>query len=375
VGDLVDRLSGCDDDGSRRRRWVAPARITVETTPPGATVTVERHEARGAKIVAVPQPSLASPAEATLAPGSYVLAFSSPGRAPARLPILLRRDERRAIRVELLAAIPDGFLHVPAGRFLYGSADIEDIRGGFFNAAPLHERDGGAYLIARHEVTFADWIEFLSALPPAERARRRPRGFFFASASDVELRDLGDAWELRMRQVGHTYAARAGEPLRYRDRDRRTTQDWRIFPVSGVSHEDAVAYAAWLDRTGRVPGARVCSDREWERAARGADARHYPGGDRLSPDDANFDLTYGRAPLAYGPDEVGSHPEGRSPFGLDDMAGNVWEWTTRVGSGAPAFRGGGFYGGAINCPIVNSEAGEATQRDPHVGLRLCASVR
>ena len=50
----------------------------------------------------------------------------------------------------------------------------------------------------------------------------------------------------------------------------------------------------WLDRTGRVPGARVCEEREWERAARGADDRMYPHGDNLEPDDANFDETYGK---------------------------------------------------------------------------------
>src|SRR5678815_2053151 len=95
-------------------------------------------------------------------------------------------------------------------------------------------------------------------------------------------------------------------------------------PVAAVSYEDAVAFAAWLDRSGRVRGARLCDEYEWERAARGADGRTFPTGTVLAPDDANIDVTYGREPLAFGPDEIGSHPQSRSPVGADDMAGNIW---------------------------------------------------
>ena len=49
--------------------------------------------------------------------------------------------------------------------------------------------------------------------------------------------------------------------------------------------------------------------------ARGADDREFPGGDFLDPDDANFDETYAREPASMGPDEVGSYPASRSPFG------------------------------------------------------------
>ena len=74
-----------------------------------------------------------------------------------------------------------------------------------------------------------------------------------------------------------------------------------------------------------MPGARLCSELEWERAARGGDDRMFPHGDELRAEDANIDLTYGRVDSAYGPDAVGSHPASRSPFGVDDLAGNVLE--------------------------------------------------
>jgi eukaryotic-like serine/threonine-protein kinase len=148
------------------------------------------------------------------------------------------------------------------------------------------------------------------------------------------------------------------------------------FPVAAVSYEDAIAYAAWLDRTGRIPGARLCDEHEWERAARGADARTFPSGAMLSPDDANIDVTYGREPLAFGPDEVGSHPGSRSPIGADDMAGNVWEWTRSVQTpDTPVARGGSWYHGELSSRSMNREVSEPTEHHPLIGVRLCATPR
>src|SRR5439155_24149516 len=127
-------------------------------------------------------------------------------------------------------------------------------------------------------------------------------------------------------------------------------------------------------RSARVPGAHLCDDYEWERAARGADGRHFPNGERLDPDDADVDETYGRLPLAYGPDEVGAHPSSRSPLGVDDLAGNVWEWVRSAENPKqPIDRGGSWYLGQFAARSMNREIGEPTQRDPNIGLRICAS--
>ena len=72
--------------------------------------------------------------------------------------------------------------------------------------------------------------------------------------------------------------ARRGEPLCRPKRSVRRCQDWLRLPVAGIAWEDAQAYVAWL-ASGRVPGARLCAEREWERAARGADGRLYAHGD------------------------------------------------------------------------------------------------
>jgi formylglycine-generating enzyme required for sulfatase activity len=264
---------------------------------------------------------------------------------------------------------------VPPGRFLFGSADSSDLRRGFYSAAPLHEVSTAGYFIGRHEVTFASWIEFLEELSPDERGRRSPNAV--SGESKITLGELSPhRWRLAMTPTTRTYSAETGQQLHYERRSRRADQDWTRFPVAAVSYDDALAFAAWLDRTHRVPGARLCDEYEWERAARGADARPFPGGATLAPDDANIDVTYDREPLAFGPDEVGAHPGARSPVGADDMAGNVFEWMRSVETpGAPITRGGCWYQDEIGARTMNRAHTEPTQRHPFIGVRLCATPR
>jgi len=136
-----------------------------------------------------------------------------------------------------------------------------------------------------------------------------------------------------------------------------------------------VAYADWLARSGRLPGARPCADREWERAARGADDRLYPHGDRIAPEDADLSDTYGHKPAAYGPDEVGSHPASDSPFGVADLAGNVWEWVRSAsGDEQVVIRGGSWYHNPIDLRSTNREPSEPSLRSLVIGARICAPV-
>jgi len=152
-------------------------------------------------------------------------------------------------------------------------------------------------------------------------------------------------------------------------------QKWTLFPVGGVSMDDIERYLAWLRGTGRVPGARLCSDLEWERAARGADGRLFPHGDELAPDDANIDVTYERAEDAYGPDEVGSHPASRSPFEVDDMAGNIFERVASPGARDNlVIRGGGYFFGAASARSTNREPFPRLAREVAVGFRVCADL-
>jgi len=370
AAELASRLNAYGD--SRHRAELrAEARVELTVAPPGTQVWIERGDAARQLAGRAPLAAL------TLPPGSLVLEFTAPGHAPARLPVLLARGETLAVHVALptAEATPPGMLYVPPGRFLFGSADGSDARRLLFNTVPLHEVTTPGYFIGRHEVTFAEWIGFLDELPADERRRRSPHSS--NAASSLTLTEIAPRrWRLDLTPTSHTYTAELGQRLRYEHRNRRADQDWTRFPVSGVSYEDAVAFVAWLDRTGRLPGARLCDEYEWERAARGADARNFPSGATLAPDDANIDVTYGRDPLAFGPDEVGAHPGSRSPVGADDMVGSVWEWVQSVQDrDQPVIRGGSWYQGELTDRSVNRENGEPTQRTPLIGLRLCATPR
>ncbi len=95
-------------------------------------------------------------------------------------------------------------------------------------------------------------------------------------------------------------------------------------PVVGVSHDDAVAYCAFVGR-------RLPTEPEWEKAARGVDARTYPWGNEFSCARGNFGNFGGDGRCAEDgapgkPVPVGSFGGGASPYGALDLAGNVWEW-------------------------------------------------
>ncbi|MDQ3339942.1 MAG: formylglycine-generating enzyme family protein, partial [Myxococcota bacterium] len=179
-------------------------------------------------------------------------------------------------------------------------------------------------------------------------------------------------WKITMQPQAQRFTAKWGEPIEYTGRTELVKQDWRRFPITAVSPLEAQDYAKWLDRTGKVPGARLCTELEWVRAARGGDGRGFPIGDRLDYSEANLDITHTRALM--GPDEVGSHPESMSPFGLHDVTGNAFEWTVGEQPGEFVTRGGSYYHDRKTANIANRYVLTAEAKDTSLGLRLCASI-
>gem|GEM_PF-874926 len=178
-----------------------------------------------------------------------------------------------------------------------------------------------AFLIDRHEVTNERYKKFLDHITATnDHSRCHPS----EPKNHVHTPRIKAAWAIPYNWIGTDY------PRGMRDR-----------PVVLVDWYDAYAYAAWA-------GLRLPTEVEWERAARGDDTRHFPWGDSWDPKKANSAERMAGNSLEswvswkswigewkkrdatsrnYGTlTPVGAFPEGASPFGVADLAGNVWEW-------------------------------------------------
>ncbi len=151
-------------------------------------------------------------------------------------------------------------------------------------------------------------------------------------------------------------------------------------PVTNVSWDEANDYSHWV-------GGRLPTEAEWEKACRGTDARIYPWGNQ-EPNDRLLNYALG-GPRTW--TAVGSYPSGASPFGVLDLAGNVWEWTSslhspypyraedgredRKAAGERVLRGGGFTDGAaglVRCGIRFADP--PSFRSEILGFRVVVSL-
>ncbi|MDQ3267075.1 MAG: SUMF1/EgtB/PvdO family nonheme iron enzyme [Myxococcota bacterium] len=374
--ELLHRLVRFDVDGKLRDELLRPSLLTLTTNVEGVSVALERIDTQGDTFRMIGRVELgATPLNAVeQAPGSAVLVLSDDRLETVRYPVLFRRNEPLSLSIRMFpkGSLPPGFVYLPAGEFLFGSDEDDDLRKSFLYATPMRRRQTGPYLISRQEVTFGEWLDYLEALPPAERRARTPLVPPSRRYMTLELKEA-NGWTLSLSLPSSSHRVRVGEPLHYPARRDNRVMAWNRVPVSGISFSDAEAYARWLASTGRVPRARLCTEDEWERAARGADGRPYPCGRVLLPSEANYDDSYGRIAEALGPDEVGSHPACQSPFGLVDVSGNVSEFLRSSSGGTHSvYRGGSFYEGRLSSRISNRNVGDEHLRDVRIGVRICA---
>src|SRR5262249_18481016 len=128
----------------------AAAELSIATRPAGARVTLERYRDEDGRLRETDRQALgATPVAATALPArSYRATVELGGRAPIRYPVLLAAGEALHVTLDLPREgdVPRGMIYIPPGRFLYGSADGEEVRR-FLGAPPQHEVTTGGYLI------------------------------------------------------------------------------------------------------------------------------------------------------------------------------------------------------------------------------------
>jgi iron(II)-dependent oxidoreductase len=172
-------------------------------------------------------------------------------------------------------------VRVPAGPFIMGSNDgPEDER-------PRHTVSLAVFFIDRNQVTNAEFARFLNAKGTRAPGRRR---WYDANDNDARIRQREGKWQ--------------PDPAHENN------------PVVEASWYGALAYCVWVGR-------RLPTEAEWEKAARGTDARKYPWGNE-APDRTRAHFGAGWNDLV----PVGSLPAGASPYGAFDMSGNGWEWVS-----------------------------------------------
>lgn len=139
-------------------------------------------------------------------------------------------------------------------------------------------------------------------------------------------------------------------------------------PATDVTRAEAKAFCAWasleLDRSVRLPTAD-----EWEALARGADGRAYPWGDVF---DESRCACAESAPGWTVP--VTAHPAGASPFGAEQLAGNVWEWVADTTPDGWAFvKGGSYLDTGWGLRASRSQIADPARATPTTGFRIAVS--
>ncbi len=255
-----------------------------------------------------------APSTTELRAGQYTIIVPLPvihGQAQGnelRFPVIVRPGTKEKIELRIPAQWPPDMVYVPEGAFIFGNRTFDD--------QPARMRLGD-FFIARHEVTFGEYLRFWKSLTSPE-LRDRYQGFIENTRHGRQLLPLWDA-ECRLRAP--------------------YTEN---MPVIGVSPAAMEAYCRYMSgKTGfkyRLPTAL-----EWEKAARGVDGREYVWGAEYHSNWANIPDRRHEAPAENLPAEVGKYPKDVSVYDIYDLTGNARELVTNPnGDQYYTVKGGSF---------------------------------
>ncbi len=356
------------DESSEIQALVAAAEAVLDTARPATefqsmAVRVRDHSPRGLKSWASLAPVLAdlrrhaaeskphptrrlsATTQEVVAAGRRrqrtILAAAAGGAALAGLALFTWLPYWRAPQPRPL----DEMIRIPAGAFIYQAGEMRELP---------------EFWIGQHEVTIAQYAEFLDALAESPGSRHdhpaQPSGKTSHRPKD---------WD------GLLAAARKGKAWRGQPVDVNC-------PVTGVDFWDAWAYAHWRGR-------RLPTEEEWEKAGRSTDGRLYPWGRQPDAPRANTGADFAEGPgrgaqdghSGWAPVDAFAETD-LSPFGVVGLAGNVSEWTSStmlhpevLDQQVPVIRGGSYASRPMDL-TQRRPAASAETADPATGFRLAS---
>jgi sulfatase modifying factor 1 len=232
---------------------------------------------------------------------------------------------------------PRGMAWIPGGEFSMGAQQSESLNPVGMQATvdsrPIHRVYVDGFWMDKTDVTNAEFAKFVKATGYVTTAERKPRAEDFPGAPPENLVAGAVVFsppdhEVPLDDHYQWWSYVHGANWRHPEGPQSNLTGRENFPVVDVSFDDAKAYAKWA-------GKRLPTEAEWEFAARGGlSGKLYPWGDEFRPDGKWMANTHqGHFPMKdtgedghIGISEVGIFPA--NGYGLYDMAGNVWQWTS-----------------------------------------------
>jgi len=303
------------DQGRFAARLSGQAELRVRCDPPEASISLERQTPFG-PIMRSTTVELA-PAVPT---GNYIVGAHAPGHLSVQVPVVARAGAASDIEIRLPRAFAghEEFAYVNGGRLPVGGDDQAPM------ALPAQRVEIEPFVIGRFPITMGAYCTFINGIAGADPAAARAHAPRSRDGSRLYF-DLDPS------------TGRYSVPTIDCDGDPCDPR----FPVFLVNWRDAMAYCRWRSEHEGV-GYRLPTELEWEVAARGADGRFFPWGNRFDPSLCRMSNSQEANPC---PVPVGTVLDDCSPYGVQDMGGLVVEWTATIWPGTEdrvVMRGGAY---------------------------------